>query len=382
VTIGHPVVMKDEILIKLFKLIFLEGSHFIPSGKPGVGMSIGDYLEHEGKDYMTLKDNVSLKNKFMLFLSRMYEKKMYEWIQLRTDVLEKLQIVNSFLEKEAIDLLRLGDYVGFSLVNTPSSDLLLSIKSLQDNNIIQENKNIFEILKQLEEIIAPFVGIAEKFSGFRSLVGSKGFPSYKESFITMNSPSSSGDSSWFLMPYEELDASILEEDNFFFHVGHASKITDSNISFLGGGSRNDRSITLILPKGILFEIQKFLDNLDSELSIFWQECCPLDTDPKDTLFEKYHKWNEKTQPLLDEQIEWLVSKAIKEQVVGTQLDLTEDTGKTIFLRPVISQSYFNLEKDNIETNNENYDYLLEDLVIETNEGYAKYPLKGEVAQTS
>lgn len=74
-TIGHPVVMKDEILIKLFKLIFLEGSHFIPSGKPGVGMSIGDYLEHEGKDYMTLKDNVSLKNKFMLFLSRMYEKK-------------------------------------------------------------------------------------------------------------------------------------------------------------------------------------------------------------------------------------------------------------------------------------------------------------------
>ena len=67
------VVIGDLVMKRYLECLYVYNTHIAPHCLPGVGISVGDILNHEGKDYLTLSYGVMATNVVALHSIRKHE---------------------------------------------------------------------------------------------------------------------------------------------------------------------------------------------------------------------------------------------------------------------------------------------------------------------
>lgn len=374
--VTEPIILSDDVSFDLYRFITLTNSHFIPNRKPGIGLCTGDYLKHDNKDYITGILGVAYSNSFVLHIARNYEQTMEEWVKIQNETIEIFKKVSDFAEENSPEIfikLKLDenyykDHVGWSSIPTPSKEYMNKFKELIDEYTrLKKYPEIIEICQKLINDCQKFTSLGEKFDEIRSLSGAKSVPSFREDKITLNSPSASGGSSWFQLSSSEIIDAVPNENNLFFYAAHSNKLSH-NIVGIGGGKSVDKSITFIVPSGLLQKIQEVVDKY-SDLVQSWEEYKFNPMDTVEVSWKKSSEWKNLVNEKIKIEVIEIIKESINEEVIGIQCDISKSP-KSCYLRPVITETY---ARKNIDLMNEkgflNMTSLYEKFLMDGSDGY-------------
>lgn len=277
------------------------------------------------------------------FLNRLDESK--EEINFGSPLYQKAEVAEPIVIKDnaAIDLFRfITMFNGHFVPNRkPGIGLCTGDYVLHaDKNYItgllgvaQTNSFVIHIARSYEQTIDARKG----FEKIRPIINVKSVPCFESDKITLNAPTASGGSSWIQISSSKIIDSVPTPNNLLFYASHAGKLPIANMSTIGGGLSVEKSITFIVPGGLLQKIQKIVDK-HTDLVQIWEE---YKFDPKATIEENKKRsfdWN----CLINERIKIEaikeIKKSINNEVLGIQCDIS-NCPEICRLRPVITEAY-------------------------------------------
>ncbi|MFA7285385.1 MAG: hypothetical protein WC011_00855 [Candidatus Paceibacterota bacterium] len=368
---GEPLTFPDDVISLMYLIIFCENVHFIPGRKPAIGIAAGDYVEHENKKYMYASSGVMNPNLFTLHLAREFEQLMNNWLEVKDEVearLQKNKVALPQLSSESSPFRNFSSNVGFSHIGTPSLAFIQALEGIREklNGLIKKER--MEDIDYLISTCKEFCNIGESLDRIRNLAGAKSFAfvNTKNGGLELSGPSASGGMSWLQSSSSEIIDAVPHKNSLSFFMMHSHKIFPQ-VNVIGSGTIPEKSIKFIIPPGIVEQLQSIIDNSES-LRDLWKTCEPnfeLSDEENKTRFINWAKAVHKT--LYTSEVVNIIRSRVHVNVIGIQLDLTEPNQKTVYLRPVTTESFWN-SVDKIETSEiENFDVA--NFWIECADGY-------------
>lgn len=366
---GKPLTFSDDVISLMYLIIFCENVHFVPGRKPAIGIAAGDYVEHENKKYMCASSGVMSANLFTLHLTRQFEQLMNNWLEVKDEVEAKLQKNKEALPQLSKPLSVFSSNVGFSDISTPSPVFIQALEAIQDelNGLIKEE--IIEDIHYLINTCKEFCHIGESLDRIRNLAGSKSFAFVytKNGGLELSGPSASGGMSWLQSNSSEIIDAAPNKNGLSFFMLHSHKLSPK-FNVIGRGTTPEKSIKFIIPPGIVEQLQSIIDNSKSLIDL-WKTCEPnleLSDEENQTRFINWANAVHKT--LYTSEVVNIIRSRIHVNVIGIQLDLTEPNQKTVYLRPVTTESFWNSTKKIEASEIEHFE--VENFCIAYSDGYA------------
>lgn len=371
--VAEPIILKDDVALDLYRFITLLNGHFIPNRKPGIGLCTGEYVSHEGKDYIAGLLGVAYSNSLVLHMARNYEHTIEEWEKVKTETIEIFKKVSNFVQENSPEIftkLKLEDNyyrdgVGFTSISTPSEGYLKKFEGvITEYTEKQQFPEIVEVCQKLVNDCKNFTSLGKSFDKMRDIADAKSVPQFKEDKITLNSPAASGGSSWFQTSSSEIIDSVPNTNNLFFYASHAGKLQNMNIMAIGGGSSVEKSITFIVPGDILPKIQEIVDK-HSDLIQSWEKYKFNPTDTTEVSEKNSAEWKDLVNEKIKTEAIEIIRESINDEILGIQCDISE-CPEICYLRPVITETYAK----------KNTDLLKEKGVVEITPLYDKFLMDG------
>jgi hypothetical protein len=379
--VGEPLVIEDNVLQSLYEMIFIVNTDYIPGKLPAIGLLIGDYYTHEGKETITGNYSVATLNMAYLHAGRCMEEEFIAWEKIHDTVKENLVTLCNLLEKdvnrpsvgEQLNA-ELYDYVGFTSTGFPSLKFIKMLQSVISDYSASEEENIAILAQSIVNQCQPFSQIAKEIEQLRNKIGCKGVLGYKNGKLYSTTPAYSGGASWFQLTSNDLYHAVPSHNNLFFFAAHANKLSGLG-SAMGGGLKPEKSISFIIPEGIAENIQKEIDSNENLITLWNQGTMQvLKTDTDKTMCKKANDWFFLVQQQITEIARSLLKEKIHACVLGLQFDISDSSGNA-YLRPVITRSYAVANEDLFkELQIETIDAGIEKFFGEVSDGYFEFKL--------
>jgi hypothetical protein len=377
VSAGSPLVIKDDIALRLFEYMTLLNGHYVPGRLPASGMAIGDFIIHEEVSYITVNLSVIFLNNAYLHITRDYENTLVSWEEVRQQVYDDLTTLAKLVEKEypeymdQVELKNFHAACGLQYSSLPAKDFIdgleLLVKKMRFKRR-ESSKQITTLANAIIKACMPFVTVAPALYKLRGVFGNKGHLTYRGNRLGMSSPSFSGGSSWVHRVADNIGAIIPGQNNLFMQAAHSGK---ANTGAIGSGSDVARSISFLVTPDTITKIQ-MLVNARPELAKKWEEFAYIAGEDEKTITKKVDDWIKLIYSTIGADAKSIISEAVHGAVLGIQLDMSDINGKAI-LRPVISQTYLELSKNVLAERMiaAPVDAGFNDLLLELPDGYGK-----------
>lgn len=368
---GNLVVMEDSDQCRIYEMLYLQSCHFVPGRLPGIGFAVGDYVEHEGKNYIAYKLNTAMIEMSFMQVFRSYESMLDKWNAIADDVSKKNISLNTSLRESETENPLLSvtfeGYAGWEYVGTPSSKYVSTLKELVASETLNEHQ--LQLANEILSSCEPFANIADDMYKLRGKLECKGVPRMEDGYVGMSSPAASGGVSWYFTTSEDLERTVPSENNFLMLAGNVGK---SSIVHIGGGFHKGNMMTFVTPRGFINEAQQIVDtSLADEWKNFYKVAL---RNKADKIFEKYMQWNEIVLPHLKPLVKSSIPKMVSDRVLGINTNVVSDEDGKALIEPIVSRSYLEKNLSFIQDNFQEVTELQYDGVLgEHFRGYCDYP---------
>jgi hypothetical protein len=376
VSMDGVTVFPDKIVRSFYTMTYLMDTHFVPGMLPGCGMSIGDILSHEGKDYFTTDLRVCQSNIWLLHIARAKEDLIrgwesgYEGFHYRVS-----SIIGAAFILDPQEGLGLSKYkvkglwndtsTGFTYVGAPSEEFIRALRATASKTVNPQTAGLVSLAVQLSDELEPYSAIPALVGEMQNKTHHKGTPCVNDGILALTSPSASGGSTWHTVTSnDDVHAAIPSSVTIWMMACQAGNHT--NMRHVGGGSVEGIHYTLVLPRTPFFaETQERID-ADPALVRLWQQLGPKEDN------QSAHEWDQATAPHKIAVLKQMDPMLFAGTVLGFEIDLISEKG-TAFLRPVISASVANENMDLItEMGWNRHDKEYEEHLGYTGESYYHY----------
>lgn len=373
------VVFPDNIAARYLEANYTVNTHLVPHRLPGMGLSVGDIVTHEGKTYLTMDVGVMAANVAALHLIRPHEVRYVEWRekddelnkQLR-NLIGRVQLHDNkcFGIEELRTFTRTSSAVGWSDVGTPSPEFLKAMKTLSRRLLCQKKKGMKKLAKEASMLVSdlkPYTVFQEVMVNIRKEAGHKGFPRVRNGMLSFTTPAASGGATLHThMPSDDFSDAFPSGNDLFIVAAQAGNIP---VCHIGGGSLTGEHYFMLPPRAPFFKVaQERLDN-DAGLNALWQKLSKVsDFSSRKRAFE----WTQAVNPLLSGVVKDVVPELVMERVLGLHVDMAKER-RVALVRPVVSESHFASHETAIRSRNLSVIRpLLDDLLGDLGNGYGRF----------
>lgn len=371
------VVFSDLILKKYLEHNYTYNTHLMPNCLPGVGVSIGDFIEHEGKNYLTIESNVLMANIAGLHYVRRCEPLYVEWHNKKEEIKKRVQEFllhvrtfhnGCFSIEDFQNSSGLESCVGWNYLGTPSASFVAVLAKFSKAMSRKKKKGTSFLAREasiLAEELTPYSALEKIMHNLRKDTHHKGIPIIEDGMLKFGTPAASGGANWHARA-DNNSAEVIPNHNNLFLV--ATQAGNTFMDYLyGAGHKSGQHGFMFVPRNPFFQLAQEKINASKELVDL--QCKVLDWDSADKCFELSSEWTKATTPIKQEVIREVVPKIVTEQVLGFYVDMTSE--KMIALvSPIISESHL-AEKGDFGFPVFKQKYA--DLLFEFSEGYGKSP---------
>ena len=343
-------VLPDEVAKRYYEVMYVYNTHFVPNGLPGVGMATGDFIEHEGKTFMTLDSNVFFGNMEALHLFRQHEPKFREWHEKRVACAQKVKDLTSaiFDIKGLVKRTGKGGFwldfmkkvetwnvtsAGWNRIGTPHPDFVdaLSTAAAKLKTLKKKGtRSAARMAADLEAELRPFSDFAKTMWAIRKKANHKGIPFIDGDMLALSSPTYSGLASLHNKNADDdLMGAMPNRTDFFMVSGQTSY---AQVQHFGGGKVQGENFVMLVPKTPYFKTVQNRIGADESFMEAWRKVIEIE-DGSEAMFE----WLAKTQAVKGEAVKEIVPGLIAERVLGINMNLNDEPG-TALLRPIIAES--------------------------------------------
>lgn len=323
---------------------YVYDTHFVPNRLPGIGLSTGDIITHEGGMYLTVNFSVMEANVAALHLLREHDLLYVEWHNRREEMeemflafLKKVHAVtNDYFGIEEFKLFAgFKSSVGWSDVGTPSVDFLKVLDMFSEMMIQRRKKGMRELARNssfLSFELRPYSTFQDFMKDLRTKTRHKGFPRVQNGMLQFNTPAASGGAVMHTHnPSDDLYMAMPSYGDLFIV---ASQAGNTGVTHLGSGSITGEHYFMLPPMSPFFSLVQEQVDVDSGLVEEWERI----SGSEEKLNLGFKEWFDKTRGIKEQVVKEIVPGLVEERVLGFQVDMVSKKGVAL-LRPVVSESH-------------------------------------------